>query len=182
MPAPWRASTPQKCSLTGSIGWKKSDGFRHRHWICAPEKRLLDEKHSKIGIFPHYPATTLTIWGDPLPELMVRKLKKGRLSFLTMNWLKQAVKQAEADEVHFSSPATPHSFRHSYIMHIFYHRQPKKVILALPGARIRAQWRFIRRFLRWSCRSSMTGMMPRKSSALFPFLSDDVTHHSLYKL
>ncbi len=44
------------------------------------------------------------------------------------NWLKQAVKRAEADGVHFSIPVTPHTFRHSYIMHMLYHRQPRKVI------------------------------------------------------
>lgn len=49
------------------------------------------------------------------------------------NWLKQAVKRAEADGVHFSIPVTPHTFRHSYIMHMLYHRQPKKVIQALAG-------------------------------------------------
>ncbi|HBT8739115.1 TPA: phage integrase family protein, partial [Klebsiella pneumoniae] len=42
------------------------------------------------------------------------------------NWLKQAVKRAEADGVHFSIPVTPHTFRHSYIMHMLYHRQPRK--------------------------------------------------------
>lgn len=49
------------------------------------------------------------------------------------NWLKQAVKWAEADGVHFSIPVTPHTFRHSYIMHMLYHRQPRKVIQALAG-------------------------------------------------
>ncbi len=49
------------------------------------------------------------------------------------NWLKQAVKRAEADGVHFSIPVTPHTFRHSYIMHMLYHRQPRKVIQALAG-------------------------------------------------
>lgn len=49
------------------------------------------------------------------------------------NWLKQAVKRAEADGVHFSIPVTPHTFRHSYIMHMLYHRQPGKVIRALAG-------------------------------------------------
>ena len=44
------------------------------------------------------------------------------------NWLKQAVKRAEADGVHFSIPVTPHTFRHSYIMHMLYHRQPRKVL------------------------------------------------------
>ncbi len=38
------------------------------------------------------------------------------------NWLKQAVKRAEADAVHFSIAVTPHTFRHSYIMHMLYHR------------------------------------------------------------
>ncbi len=51
------------------------------------------------------------------------------------NWLKQAVKRAEADGVHFSIPVTPHTFRHSYIMHMLYHRQPRKVIQALAGHR-----------------------------------------------
>lgn len=49
------------------------------------------------------------------------------------NWLKQAVKRAGADGVHFSIPVTPHTFRHSYIMHMLYHRQPRKVIQALVG-------------------------------------------------
>ncbi|OUG69884.1 tyrosine-type recombinase/integrase [Klebsiella pneumoniae] len=49
------------------------------------------------------------------------------------NWLKQAVRRAEADGVHFSIPVTPHTFRHSYIMHMLYHRQPRKVIQALAG-------------------------------------------------
>lgn len=49
------------------------------------------------------------------------------------NWLKQAAKRAEDDGGHFSIPVTPHTFRHSYIMHMFYHRQPRKVIQALAG-------------------------------------------------
>lgn len=49
------------------------------------------------------------------------------------NWLKMAIARAEADGVIFSVPVTPHTFRHSYIMHMLYHRQPKKVIQALVG-------------------------------------------------
>ena len=49
------------------------------------------------------------------------------------NWLKQAVKRAEADGVHFSIAVTPHTFRHRYIMHMLYHRQLRKVIQALAG-------------------------------------------------
>ncbi|HCN5427731.1 TPA: site-specific integrase, partial [Escherichia coli] len=36
---------------------------------------------------------------------------------------------------HFSIPVTPHTFRHRYIMHMLYHRQPRKVIQALVGHR-----------------------------------------------
>ena len=49
------------------------------------------------------------------------------------NWLKAAIKRANNDGVHFSIPVTPHTFRHSYIMHMLYHRQPPKVIQALAG-------------------------------------------------
>lgn len=104
------------------------------------------------------------------------------------NWLKQAVKRAEADGVHFSIPVTPHTFRHSYIMHMLYHRSRRKSSRPWPGTRILALWRFILECLlwiwrlRWPCRSPVTGMMPRKSSVHFLLLSDNVTHHSLYKL
>ena len=66
------------------------------------------------------------------------------------NWLKQAVKRAEADGVHFSIALTPHTFRHSYIMHMLYHRQLSKVIQALAGQRIRARWKSIPGHLRWT--------------------------------
>jgi len=49
------------------------------------------------------------------------------------NWLKAAVVRASADGVHFSIPVTPHTFRHSFIMHMLYHRQPQKVVQALVG-------------------------------------------------
>lgn len=51
------------------------------------------------------------------------------------NWLKAALARARADGVHFSVPVTPHTFRHSFIMHLLCHRQPLKVIQALAGHR-----------------------------------------------
>ncbi|ENY54902.1 integrase [Klebsiella pneumoniae subsp. pneumoniae KpMDU1] len=66
------------------------------------------------------------------------------------NWLKQAVKRAEADGVHFSIPVTPHTFRHSYIMHMLYHRQPGRSSRHWPGIRIRARWKSIPGYLRWT--------------------------------
>ncbi len=50
------------------------------------------------------------------------------------NWLKQAVRRAEADRGTLSIPVTPHTFRHSCVVHV-YHRQPRKVIQALAGHR-----------------------------------------------
>lgn len=84
------------------------------------------------------------------------------------NWLKQAVRRAEADGVHFSIPVTPHTFRHSYIMHMLYHRQPRKVILALAGHRdprsmevyTRLRWIWLPR---WQCLSQVTGGMLQRS-------------------
>ncbi len=73
------------------------------------------------------------------------------------NWLKQAVKRAEADGVHFSIPVTPHTFRHSYIMHMLYHRQPGRSSRHWPGIRIRARWKSIPGYLRW------TWLPPRRS-------------------
>ncbi|THB85393.1 replication protein [Pantoea allii] len=51
------------------------------------------------------------------------------------NWLKAAVKRANEDGVFFSIPATRHTFRHSWVMHLLYHRQPLKVIQALASHR-----------------------------------------------
>ncbi len=85
------------------------------------------------------------------------------------NWLKQAVRRAEADGVHFSIPVTPHTFRHSYIMHMLYHRQPRKVIRHWLVTGIHVRWRFIPECLhwiwlpRWQCLSQVTGGMLRRS-------------------
>lgn len=85
------------------------------------------------------------------------------------NWLKQAVRRAEADGVHFSIPVTPHTFRHSYIMHMLYHRQPGKSSRHWLVTGIHVRWRFIPEFLRWiwlprwQCLSQVTGAMLQRS-------------------
>ena len=72
----------------------------------------------------------------PFVRILSEKVRARAVTDETMrNWLKQAVRRAEADGVHFSIPVTPHTFRHSYIMHMLYHRQPRKVIQALAGHR-----------------------------------------------
>lgn len=85
------------------------------------------------------------------------------------NWLKQAVRRAEADGVHFSIPVTPHTFRHSYIMHMLYHRQPGKSFRHWLVTGIHVLWRFIPECLhwiwlpRWQYLSQVTGGMLRRS-------------------
>ncbi|MEJ0230713.1 site-specific integrase (plasmid) [Klebsiella michiganensis] len=48
-------------------------------------------------------------------------------------WLNEAVDAAAADGVRFSVPVTPHTFRHSYAMHMLYAGIPLKVLQSLMG-------------------------------------------------
>lgn len=48
-------------------------------------------------------------------------------------WLSEAVETAAADGVTFSVPVTPHTFRHSYAMHMLYAGIPLKVLQSLMG-------------------------------------------------
>ena len=48
-------------------------------------------------------------------------------------WLNEAVDTAAADGVTFSVPVTPHTFRHSYAMHMLYAGIPLKVLQSLMG-------------------------------------------------
>lgn len=51
------------------------------------------------------------------------------------SWIHEAVTAANADGVYFSIPVTPHTFRHSYAMHMLYAGIPLKVMQALMGHR-----------------------------------------------
>jgi integrase len=48
-------------------------------------------------------------------------------------WLNEAVEAAAADGVTFSVPVTPHTFRHSYAMHMLYAGIPLKILQTLMG-------------------------------------------------
>lgn len=48
-------------------------------------------------------------------------------------WLNEAVENVAADGVSFSVPVTPHTFRHSYAMHMLYAGIPLKVLQSLMG-------------------------------------------------
>lgn len=49
------------------------------------------------------------------------------------NWLKGAVSEASRDGVTFTVEVSPHTFRHSFAMHLFYGYTPPKVVQSLMG-------------------------------------------------
>lgn len=65
------------------------------------------------------------------------KIEKARIWNITdrtvRTWLSEAVEAAAADGVRFSVPVTPHTFRHSYAMHMLYNGIPLKVLQSLMG-------------------------------------------------
>ncbi|WP_439412621.1 site-specific integrase [Enterobacter ludwigii] len=65
------------------------------------------------------------------------RMEKARLWTITdrtvRSWLAEAVDAASRDGVTFSVPVTPHTFRHSYAMHMLYAGIPLKVLQALMG-------------------------------------------------
>lgn len=65
------------------------------------------------------------------------RMEKARLWTITdrtvRSWLAEAVEAAARDGVTFSVPITPHTFRHSYAMHMLYAGIPLKVLQALMG-------------------------------------------------
>lgn len=65
------------------------------------------------------------------------KTEKARIWEITdrtvRSWINEAVDAASADGVTFSVPVTPHTFRHSYAMHMLYAGIPLKVLQSLMG-------------------------------------------------
>ncbi|MCW2107110.1 UNVERIFIED_ORG: integrase [Rahnella aquatilis] len=65
------------------------------------------------------------------------KTEKARIWEITdrtvRSWINEAVDAAAADGVTFSVPVTPHTFRHSYAMHMLYAGIPLKVLQSLMG-------------------------------------------------
>ncbi|MCV3773730.1 site-specific integrase [Enterobacter sp. RD4-1-1] len=88
---------------------------------------------------PPYPFVKLATLKIP-PERKNKKtgrMEKARIWNITdrtvRTWLSEAVEAAAADGVTFSVPVTPHTFRHSYAMHMLYAGIPLKVLQSLLG-------------------------------------------------
>lgn len=65
------------------------------------------------------------------------RMEKARIWSVTdrtvRTWINEAVDAAAVDGVRFSVPVTPHTFRHSYAMHMLYAGIPLKVLQSLMG-------------------------------------------------
>ncbi|HBU8525013.1 site-specific integrase [Klebsiella aerogenes] len=65
------------------------------------------------------------------------RMEKARIWNITdrtvRTWLSEAVEAAAADGVTFSVPISPHTFRHSYAMHMLYAGIPLKMLQSLMG-------------------------------------------------
>ncbi len=64
---------------------------------------------------------------------MERRNKRTGRTEKVRTWIGEAVAAAAADGVTFSVPVTPHTFRHSYTMHMLYAGIPLKVLQSLMG-------------------------------------------------
>ncbi|WP_229527082.1 tyrosine-type recombinase/integrase, partial [Klebsiella pneumoniae] len=71
---------------------------------------------------------------DYLQQCRMEKARIWEITDRTVRtWLSEAVESAAADGVTFSVPVTPHTFRHSYAMHMLYAGIPLKVLQSLMG-------------------------------------------------
>ena len=70
----------------------------------------------------------------PFVQLATLKQRTEKVTDRTVRtWIGEAVAAAAADGVTFSVPVTPHTFRHSYAMHMLYAGIPLKVLQSLMG-------------------------------------------------
>ncbi|EIG0792719.1 tyrosine-type recombinase/integrase [Salmonella enterica] len=139
---PGQAYAPEKMLLPVAIDYPAALALRQMaivqdelpKYLLAPEVSALlhyvPDLHRKMMV------ATLKI---PLERRNKRtgRTEKARIWEITdrtvRTWLNEAVESAAADGVTFSVPVTPHTFRHSYAMHMLYNGIPLKVLQSLMG-------------------------------------------------
>ncbi|ENF8456138.1 tyrosine-type recombinase/integrase [Salmonella enterica] len=139
---PGQAYAPEKVHLPVAIDYPAALALRQMaivqdelpKYLLAPEVSALlhyvPDLHRKMLL------ATLKI---PLERRNKRtgRMEKARIWEITdrtvRTWLNEAVESAAADGVTFSVPVTPHTFRHSYAMHMLYNGIPLKVLQSLMG-------------------------------------------------
>ncbi|MGR8801735.1 tyrosine-type recombinase/integrase, partial [Klebsiella variicola] len=99
--------------------------------------------HRLVPLSDHHYVSQLQMMGATLKIPLERRnkrtgrMEKARIWEITdrtvRTWLSEAVEAAAADGVTFSVPVTPHTFRHSYAMHMLYAGIPLKVLQSLMG-------------------------------------------------
>lgn len=107
----------------------------------APPKNRVTERIVPLSD-PRYIASLETLIATLKIPREQRDKKTGRMMPVKIwsvvdrtasTWLKEAVDRAAADGVRFSIPVTPHTFRHSYAMHMLYAGVHPKVLQELLG-------------------------------------------------
>ena len=98
------------------------------------------QAHRLVPLSDHHYVSQLQMMVATLKIPLERRNKrtgrteKARITDRTVRtWIGEAVEAAAVDGVTFSVPVTPHTFRHSYAMHMLYAGIPLKVLQSLMG-------------------------------------------------
>ncbi|MBW6101590.1 tyrosine-type recombinase/integrase [Escherichia coli] len=106
---------------------------------CPPVSRLTGWFRSPTPWYVSQLQTMVATLKIPMERRNKRtgRTEKARIWEVTdrtvRTWIGEAVAAAAADGVTFSVPVTPHTFRHSYAMHMLYAGIPLKVLQSLMG-------------------------------------------------
>ncbi|ENE8568887.1 phage integrase family protein [Salmonella enterica] len=119
------ATLKQRVEKAARTAGRATAGCQAHCLVPLPDKQYVSQLETMVA--------TLKI---PLERRNKRtgRTEKARIWEITdRTWLNEAVESAAADGVTFSVPVTPHTFRHSYAMHMLYNGIPLKVLQSLMG-------------------------------------------------
>ncbi|RJT09303.1 phage integrase family protein (plasmid) [Klebsiella pneumoniae] len=95
------------------------------------------QAHRLVPLSDHHYVSQLQMMVAERRNKRTGRTEKARIWDITdrtvRTWIGEAVEAAAVDGVTFSVPVTPHTFRHSYAMHMLYAGIPLKVLQSLMG-------------------------------------------------